>query len=182
MRCAVKNVRFVFAWNKRLCNCLLFQHGFFFYFFICLCPYNNTELHSSYACPCLVRFIVFTRLALCHYTGNIVSVSFSPVKLATENSRCNGIILDMDQNLWRSSSMLAWFCGSSLVFGKREAHFEVQLENTNQVQSLLCQGQWYPAQYDTGDDMTGAHPPLTLTLESVVTLSVLVAIFIYFFC
>lgn len=71
--------------------CLLFLESV--WFFICLCPVVTLNpLHSSHACPRLIRFIVFTGSQLCHYTGNSHTESSFPslgticfVKLATED-------------------------------------------------------------------------------------------------
>lgn len=64
-----------------------------------LLPYNNTELHSSHACPRLVRFIIFTRLQLCH-------LHFLSSLGSRKSSRCSSITVGAGQNLCSGSFML----------------------------------------------------------------------------
>lgn len=107
----LENVRFVLVWNKRFCRTIACYSPtalfYLFVYFYLTVPYNNAEIYSSQACPCLIRFIIFTRLQLCHYTENMVTPSRSPLPWYNlfcqigyrKCSRCNGIIVGMGHNL-----------------------------------------------------------------------------------
>lgn len=131
-----------------------------------LLPYNNAELHSSHAYPRLVRFIIFTRLQLCHlhFLSSLGTICF--VKLA-EGKAADAAVLQSGRvrscAAGASCLLVLWIISS--LWNKRSTFSASAGEYQSISASPLSKGQWCPTIWHNPD--RGGLPPLGVCGESL---------------
>lgn len=143
-------------------NLLLFTDSSCFF----LLPRNNAELHSSRACPRLVRFIIFTRLQLCHLHFLSCRGTICFVKLA-EGKAADAAVLQSGRvricAAGASCLLVLWIISS--FWNKRSTFSASAGEYKSSSASPLSKGQWCPTIWHNRDG--GGPPPLGVCGKSL---------------